>query len=200
MSWLAPRPAQQRLTIGAAGAGSLLAVGVAGEATRGEDNSEAASASRLRRVVQLTPVFAGRQPEPALAGPEEAALLGKSEQVGRLAQRKVEPVEVLLRQLAPRVVQQLQVRGGFLLQAPLERPLAHAQLTRDLVAARLAVGQAADDRLADAVADLAVVEPFEILAGVALVQLGQHGVVRRKGLGELLQRVEEAGARGVERD
>src|SRR6266566_2196303 len=99
MSWLAPRPAQQRLTIGAAGAGSLLAVGVAGEATRGEDNSEAASASRLRRVVQLTPVFAGRQPEPALAGPEEAALLGKSEQVGRLAQRKVEPVEVLVRPL-----------------------------------------------------------------------------------------------------
>jgi len=84
----------------------------------------------------------------------------------RLRQREVEPVEVLLGQLAAGVVQELHEGRRFLFEAPLQRALAHAKLARDLVASRLAVGQRRMNHLAHAVAGLAAVEMLEIVAGM----------------------------------
>ena len=120
---------------------------------------------------KLAAVLPGREIEPALAGAEEAALVGEAEQVGRLGERQVQPAEVLLGELAAGVVQQLDERCRFLLQAPLQRALAHAQLAGDFVAPRLAVRQPADDHFPRPVAGLRMVEMAEIVAGETLVQL-----------------------------
>ena len=148
----------------------------------------------------MAAIFPGRQPEPALAGPEEAARFGKAEQVRRLCQRELEPVEILLSQFAPGVVQELQERRRFLVQAPLQRPLAHAQLTCHLIAPRLAVGQAADDHLAHPVAGPVAVEVLEILPGIAIVQSGQHRVRGGERFRQVVDRVDQAAQRRVERD
>src|SRR5262245_60732047 len=119
---------------------------------------ESGRAGALRRLPeQLASVLSGRAVEPALAGAEEAALVGEAEHVGGLGQRQVEPAKILLGELAPRVVQQLHKRRCFLVKAPLQRALAHAQLAGDLIAPRLAVRQAADDHFARPVADQGVV-------------------------------------------
>src|SRR5262245_32230530 len=107
---------------------------------------------------QLAAVLAGRDVEPALAGTKEAALVGKAEEIGGLRQRELQPPEVLLGKLAPRAVEQLDERRFFLLQAPLQRALAHGEFAGDLVAPRLAVRQPADDDLARTVARLCVIE------------------------------------------
>src|SRR6266478_1709613 len=137
------------------------------------------AAGTLRGVpVQLAAVLPGREIEPAPAGAEEAALVGEAEQVGRLREREVEPTEVLLGQLATRVVKQLEEGGRLLLEASLQRALAHAQLAGDLVAPRLAIGQPADNHVPRPVAGLRMVEMLEVFAGEALVQLGEQRVGR----------------------
>src|SRR5215470_8836242 len=121
----------------------------------------------LRRSQEVAPVLSGRHAEPSSAGPEEAALLGEPEQVGRLLQRYLQLAEVLLGQLAPRVAQQLHEGRRLFFQAALQRALAHAQLARYLIAARLAVRKPTDDCLAHTIAGQPVIEVFEVLAGVA---------------------------------
>src|SRR6516165_3483729 len=95
---------------------------------------------------------------------------------GCLREREVEPTEVLLGELAARVVEQLDEGGSFRLKAPLQRALAHAELAGDLVAPWLAVGQPENDYFAGPVAGLGMVETSEVIAGEAIVQLGEHRV------------------------
>src|SRR5215472_5793698 len=158
-------------------------------------------AGRARHLSeQLAAVLRWRSIEPAPAGPEEAALVGKAEQVGRLRKREMKPPEILLRELAARVVEKLPERRRFLLKAPLQGALAHAQLARDLIPPRLAVGQAADDHLTRPIAGLGVIETPEVVAGKALMQLGQDragGGQRRAEVGACK---EQAVARRVEGD
>src|SRR6266850_7371909 len=153
-----------------------------------------------RDPLQVAAILPRRKPEPALAGSEETALFGEAEQVCRLRQREVEPVEVLLGQLAAGVVQELHEGRRFLFEAPLQRALAHAKLARDLVASRLAVGQAADDHLAHAVAGLAAVEMLEIVAGIAVVERGQRRVGRGQWPGQIVECIEQAAETGAERN
>src|SRR5215470_4095612 len=80
---------------------------------------------------QLAAVPPGREIEPASASAEETALVCEAEQVSCLREREVEPTEVLPGELTARTVEQRRERGGFRLQAPLQRALAHAQLARD---------------------------------------------------------------------
>src|SRR5262249_9106794 len=81
----------------------------------------------LRRMtVQLAAVLSGREIEPASAGAKEAALVGKAEQVRRLGKRKLQSAEILLGQLAARIVYQLNERCPFLFEAALQRTFAHA--------------------------------------------------------------------------
>src|ERR1043166_5609493 len=122
---------------------------------------------------QIAADLAGRAVKPALAGAEEAALVGKSQQVGGLGEGEVQPAEILLGQLAPRGVQQLPERGRLRLQPPLKRALAHVELAGDPVAPRLAVRQATNDHLARAIARLRVIEASQIVAGIALMQFGE---------------------------
>src|SRR5262249_4998754 len=121
----------------------------------------------------LAAVLPPRKVEPALAGAEEAALVGKAEQIGGLRQGELQAAEVLLGEFAPGTVQKLDVGCFFLLQAPLQGALAHGEFARDLVAARLAVGQPPDDHFARPVAGSRVVEVSQVLAREALVQLGK---------------------------
>src|SRR5208337_2128731 len=131
-----------------------------------------ASAGTLRGVPQqFAAVLPGREVEPAPAGAKETALVGKAKPVGGLREREMEPAETLFGELPARIVQQLDERCRFLLKAPLKRALAHAQLTGDLIAPRLAVGQAADDHLPRPVAGLGMIEMPQIFAGEALVLL-----------------------------
>jgi hypothetical protein len=65
------------------------------------------AAGTIRRdSEQLAAVPPGREIEPASASPEKAALVCEAEQVGCLRQRKVQPTEVLLGELAARIVEQ----------------------------------------------------------------------------------------------
>ena len=107
--------------------------------------------------------------EPAPAGTKEAALVGEAEQIGGLRQREMEPAETLLGKLPAGIVQQLDEGGRFFLEAPLQRALAHAQLVGDRIAARLPVGQPANDQFPHAVADLGMIEMPQELAGKPLV-------------------------------
>src|SRR5262245_9525179 len=84
-------------------------------------------ARTLRRMtVQLASVLSGREIEPASAGAKEAALVGKAEQVRCLGKRKLQSAEILLGQLAARIVYQLNKRCPFLFEAALQRTFAHA--------------------------------------------------------------------------
>jgi hypothetical protein len=67
-------------------------------------------------------------------------------------------------------------RGGFRLQAPLQRALAHAQLAPDLGAPWLTIGQPVNDHFPGPVAGLGMVETPKVFAGEAIVQLGEHWV------------------------
>src|SRR5262245_22396474 len=156
-------------------------------------------AGTLRRLPdELAAVLPGRNVEPALAGTEEAALVVEAEQVGRLGQRELETAEILLGELAACVVQQLHKRGRFILQAPLQRALAHAQLSGDLVAPRFAVRQPADDHLPRPIADQGAIEMPEVVAGEALVQLGEYRVRRGERRGQVGIGKQQAVARRVE--
>ena len=81
--------------------------------------------------------------------------------------------EILLGEFTPGAVQELDVGGFFLFQAPLQGALAHGKLARNLVAPRLAVGQPTDDHFARPAAGARVIEVSQVLAGKALVQLGK---------------------------
>jgi acyl-CoA synthetase (AMP-forming)/AMP-acid ligase II len=85
----------------------------------------------------LISVLRRRSLEPTPTGAEKAALIGKAEQEGRLRKREVKPPEILLGEFPARVVEQLDEGRRFLLEAPLQSALAHAQLARNLVALRL---------------------------------------------------------------
>jgi hypothetical protein len=61
----------------------------------------------------------------------------------------------------------------------LQRPLAHAQLARYLVAARLAIGQAANDRLAHAKAGLRMLEVLLPNTWRTASRVGRRSPVRR---------------------
>jgi len=67
----------------------------------------------------VTAILPGRKAEPTLAGAEEAALVGETEEIRRLGQRELEPGEVVLGQLAPCAVEELEEGLSFLVQAPL---------------------------------------------------------------------------------
>src|SRR6516165_11224426 len=58
-------------------------------------------------VQQLIAILPWRNLEPSPAGAEETALIGKAQQIGCLAQRQMQTDEILVRQLAAGVVQQL---------------------------------------------------------------------------------------------
>src|SRR5437899_635937 len=78
-------------------------------------------------VQQLIAILPRRHLEPSPAGTEETALIREAKQIGGLPQRQMQPAEILVRQLAACVIQQLDERGLFLLQPSLQRALAHAQ-------------------------------------------------------------------------
>src|SRR5262245_28467609 len=138
-------------------------------------------ARTLRRMtVQLAAVLSGREIEPASAGAKEAALVGKAEQVRRLGKGQLQSAQILLGQLAARIVHQLDERCPFLFKAALQRTFAHAQFAGDFVSSRLSIGQAPDDHFARPVTYLSMVELLEILAGTALVQLSQRWIRRWK--------------------
>src|SRR5262249_36325754 len=141
-------------------------------ADRSPRHAGLSAARTLQEIAeQLIAVLPGRDLEPALAGAEEAALVGVAQKIGRLAQRQMQPPQRLAGELAARSVDQVDERRLLLLEAALQGALAHAQLARDLVAPRLAVGQPPEDRLARPVAGAVVVEAPEIIAGITLVQL-----------------------------
>jgi hypothetical protein len=56
---------------------------------------------------QLAAVLSRRDLEPALAGTEEARLVGVAQQIRRLPQRQVQPAEILAGELASRLVDQV---------------------------------------------------------------------------------------------
>src|SRR6516225_3421286 len=118
-----------------------------------------------RQLVQLAAVLAGRDVEPAAAGAEKAALVREAEHIGGLRQRQVQPAEVLLRKLAPRVIQKLHEGCGFLLEAALKRAFADGELACDLIALRFAIGQSTDDHFPRAIAGPRVVEAPQIFPG-----------------------------------
>ena len=62
---------------------------------------------RGRAMQQLIAILPRRHLEPSPAGAEEAALVGKTQQVGGLSQRQMQTAEILVRQLSPGIVQQL---------------------------------------------------------------------------------------------
>ncbi|HWX27462.1 MAG TPA: hypothetical protein VNZ53_08505 [Steroidobacteraceae bacterium] len=67
-------------------------------------------------AVQLAAVLTGGNVEPAPAGAKETALIGEAEQIGRLRQRQIGPAEILLGQLAARIVKQLNEGRLFFFQ------------------------------------------------------------------------------------
>src|SRR6516164_7691580 len=89
--------------------------------------SPPASLGRRHALQQAIAILPRRGLEPAPTGPEEAALVGETEQIGCLPQRQMQPTEVLVRQLPPRVVQKLHERGLLFLQPPLQGSFAHAE-------------------------------------------------------------------------
>src|SRR6516225_9633691 len=94
-------------------------------ARRVETRTALKSATRCKPV-QLSTILPRRELEPALAGAKETPLIGETEHIGRLRKRQIEPAEILLRQFAPGVVQQLHERRGFRLEPALQRALAQA--------------------------------------------------------------------------
>src|SRR5262249_27973182 len=141
-----------------------------------------AHSSRMTRTratlipMQLASVLPWRLVEPAPAGAEKTALVGKAQKVCRLPQGEVQSAEILLRELAARVIEQLDERCRFLLQPPLQGAFAHTEFAGDLIASWFAIWQAADDHFARSVADLRMVEMSEVFAGEPLVQLGNDGI------------------------
>ena len=154
---------------------------------RCESAGSAALAARTRRgeAEQLAAVLSRRDIEPALAGAKKAALVGEAEQERCLAERKVQPAEILLGQFTARVVEELDERGRFPFQTTLQRALAHAKLARDVIAPRLAVRQAADNHFPRPIAGLGVVEMAQIIPRIALVQFREHGIGGRQRRGHI---------------
>src|SRR5215471_18619896 len=129
---------------------------------------------------QADAVLPRRSPKPALGRAEEGALVAEAQQIARVRERQLGIAEVLLGQLAARVIQETLEGGSLRLQASLQRSLAHLQCIGDVRTPRLASRQAANDRGASSAAGLGMVQPLEMLAGKPLMQLGEQRMRRRQ--------------------
>src|SRR5262249_1802434 len=136
---------------------------------------------------QADAVLPRRNLKPPPEGAEETALVGETQQKAGLRDRDVGLTEVLLRQLAARVVQQAQEGGSFRLQPPLQGAFAHLQRPGNVAASRFAIGQAANDGGAGSPADRRMVQALEMFAGEPLMHPREKRMRRR-------QRIHDVGA------
>src|SRR5262249_61822360 len=67
---------------------------------------------------QLVAILTWRKVEPAPAGAEKTALVGETEQIGGLPERKMQPAEILIRQFAAGGCEQVHGRGFLLPPTP----------------------------------------------------------------------------------
>ena len=138
-----------------------------------------------------------RHAKPASTGAKQIALIGKTKQVGHLAQTAVRVAQVLAGQLAPGFVQQLRKAAGLGQKAALQGAIGQVQACCDVVAARLSLVQNTRQFAAHARADVGLAELVQPFFDQPTMQFPQTGVVRGNRAEHVLSGQQHAAGRLV---
>lgn len=138
------------------------------------------------------PIFTGRLTEPAMGGPKERTLVSVPQNKGDLREGNARIGQMMLRQLAARIFNELRERRSFCHEPTLEGVVTHVQLRGDRRAQRAAILQMPRNGFAGAMRRIRCLQPAQRLNSKPVMQFRQLGNGGRQFAGEILVGDEKA--------